>query len=372
LGISPATKDPRGDQYAGSQVCASCHAAVFNAYTHNNHNKTSSAVNSDSLKKLIDSSNGDFYFPDSSYIHVEEKDSLFIQEQLLKGKALRSEKIDISFGSAEKAQTYAYWKGSKSFQLPLTWFSSMHTWANSPGFPARRAYFDRVIEARCFECHATYIHKEFVQSGSLKVEEKLDRKTVIYGIGCERCHGPAAVHVQYHKSNPSASRAMYMVSIKSMSRRQQLDVCAACHSGNDQAAMKSLFAFIPGDTLANFYFPDFGNNKAEPDVHGKQMQMLAASLCYQRSEMTCNSCHDAHERETKLEMFITKCMNCHHQSAHALNRLKEQENGLISQNCIDCHMPLQESKTISFNSGAELKQIPYFLRTHRIAVYDNK
>jgi hypothetical protein len=69
--------------------------------------------------------------------------------------------------------------------------------------------------------------------------------------------------------------------------------------------------------------------------------------------------------------FIAKCMGCHQNSAHAAGMMKAGEPADSSQagNCISCHMPLQSSKTILFNNGAESKNIPYFIRTHRIAIY---
>src|SRR6186713_3166959 len=42
---------------------------------------------------------------------------------------------------------------------------------------------------------------------------------------------------------------------------------------------------------------------------------------------------------------------------------------LRTKNCIDCHMPLQTSKTITVNTGAGLTDIPYLIRTHRIGIY---
>jgi hypothetical protein len=60
-------------------------------------------------------------------------------------------------------------------------------------------------------------------------------------------------------------------------------------------------------------------------------------------------------------------MDCHQQSVHASSMMKE--NAMVTTNCIDCHMPLQSSKAISFNNGAGLKTIPYFLRTHKIGIY---
>lgn len=367
--------DPRGDQYAGSKVCAGCHGNISDTYVHSNHFRTSSEVSGEDPGKLMPSSNKPFYFTDSSYIRLEQTKNGLFQDYFTEGKKNISERSDVSFGSAEKAQTYAYWKENQLFQLPLTWFTSLNTWTNSPGFSARRAHYGRVITSRCFECHASYVDRQFVKSGPLSVTETLDRNSIVYGIDCERCHGPAAAHVQFQQNNPTVKTSRFITPIRSLTRQQQLDICATCHSGNDQSTQRTLFAFVPGDTLSHFLIPEFASDNHEPDVHGKQVQLLKSSLCFQKSDMTCTSCHNAHEPEkNKPTVFISKCMDCHQHSAHAVSSLKESEQkkrdfNLVSLSCIDCHMPLQTSKTIYFNTGTESKNIPYYIRTHKIAIY---
>jgi hypothetical protein len=356
--------DPRGAVYAGSKVCANCHKDIAASYEHTNHYKTSGEVNNDSLAKWAVASSKAIYYGDSSFVKVEEEHSSFFQSHIKNGKTVQSEKFAITIGSAEKAQTYGYWKDGQLFQLPLTYFAGIHSWTNSPGFPVAQAYFNRVILSRCFECHASYVEKTDIQTGPLQLSEKLIPASFVYGIDCERCHGPAAEHVQFHKENPTVKEAKHIVSINLLTRQQQLDLCASCHSGNDLDVQRTLFAFRPGDTLANFYFPHFGSGGKEPDVHGKQMQLLQASKCFQQSNMTCASCHTPHQPEVKQhEVYAAKCMNCHQQGEHVL----QMKAG--NKTCVNCHMPLQESKKLVFNNGTEAKRIPYYLRTHRIAVY---
>ena len=370
-------QDVRGEGYAGSHTCTKCHQSIADVYAHSNHYKTSSPVDPDGLKRLIaPAKNQDrFCFGDSSYIHIVEKKHALFQSLFIRERESTIASFDIAFGSAEKAQTYGYWKDSQLFQMPLTYFTSQGGWANSPGFPASHARYNRVITSRCFECHASFIDKQFVQTGALSISENLDPKSIVYGIDCERCHGPALEHVRFQEKNPSVKTAKYITRVGTLTRQQQLDICGTCHSGNDQSPRRSLFAFAPGDTLSHFFFPEFASDNHEPDVHGKQLQLLKSSLCFQKSDMTCNSCHNTHEPEkNKVVTFISKCMDCHQNSAHAVNSLKESEQtkrdfNLVSLSCIDCHMPLQTSKTIYFNNGAESKNIPYFIRTHKIAIY---
>lgn len=357
-------KDPRSPRYAGSNACGTCHKDIMQAHLNSSHYKTSAKISYNELKKMIGSAHNIVHYADSGKVWVEEKHSQFFQSYLAKGKAERSQQMDIAFGSGEKAQTYAYWKNEQLFQLPLTYFTAIQSWTNSPGYPTSTAYFDRVILSRCLECHASYVTKTDFQTGPLQVSEKLVANTIVFGIDCERCHGPAAEHIQFHQDNPAVKQARFITSIKRLTRQQQLDLCASCHSGNDLDVQRPLFAFKPGDTLSNFYYPYFGSGGSEPDVHGKQMQLLQSSKCFQLSQMTCKSCHDIHPlKENKPVVFTAKCMACHQDSEHAL----QMKTG--NKSCINCHMPLQASKSLNFNTGTEMKTIPYLLRTHRIAVY---
>jgi len=379
--------DPRGDQYAGAAVCASCHKDISQGYVHSHHFGTSSTVDAGAVRKLLAAMKGRYYFGDSSYIRIEADSYWLFQSYFVNGQKEGSGKFDIAIGSGEKAQTYASWKEDRLYQLPLTWFAGVNAWANSPGFPAGHANYGRVITSRCFECHVSYVSREMVQSGPLTVSEKLDRNSIVFGIDCERCHGPALEHVQFQLEHPEEKTAKYITRISALTRQQQLDVCAVCHSGNDQSRQRSLFAFVPGDTLSHYYMPDFGADNGEPDVHGKQLQLLRASRCFRSSSMTCTTCHSPHEpEENKMSIFVAKCMDCHQNSAHAVGIIKDNDQkkrdfNLVGPSCIDCHMPLQTSKIIhstgwsegpsgaDARGGGELKNIPYLLRTHKIAIY---
>jgi len=359
------SNDPRGTDYAGTATCVSCHKDIMSSFAHTNHYKTSSLASRDSLQKFIDTNNSLLYYADSSLVKLEKKHEQYFQSYMAGGKTRRTELMDIAIGSGEKAQTYAYWKGHELFQLPLTYYAATNSWTNSPGYSFDKPFFDRVILSRCFECHASYVSKTNVESGPMQVSEQLEPNSIVFGIDCERCHGPAAAHARFQQDHPADKTAKFITSINSLSRLQKLDLCGSCHSGNDRDVVMSLFAFKPGDTLSNFFLPQFGSgNSTEADVHGKQMQLLSSSKCFQQSTMTCMTCHDAHRSEDdQINVFVSKCMSCHNQSEHAKNMITG------TKTCIDCHMPLSPSKKLIFDNGVETKNISYMLRTHRIAVY---
>lgn len=360
--------DVRGENYAGAATCVKCHADISKSFLHNGHRNTSAPAGQENLLKFLQTDSNTFAFNQHMKVKVEKRDSGAYQVAYIDGKEIRAQKFDIVFGSGEKAFTYAYWNGNKMFQLPLSRFSEIKTWANSPGFPINVMYFDRPITSRCLECHTTYLKTQSKQVSALSIDEEMEKGSLIYGIDCERCHGPAKQHVVFHTDNPDEKAPKFITIYKTLTRRQKMDACAVCHSGNTLTTIQSVFNFQPGDDLKNFYAQDFVSfSGANPDVHGNQSAMLEGSVCYQKSEMTCQSCHNSHENiKGNLTIYSQRCISCHQTQKHSQETLAK---GSLKTNCIDCHMPMMASKLISFQTAGNKNVNPYLLRSHRIAVY---
>ena len=111
--------------------------------------------------------------------------------------------MDITLGSGRQGQTYLFWQENVLFQLPVSYHAPSDSWSNSPGYPTDQILFNRSVSARCLECHATYFKSGKPTDGN----ETFDRKQVMLGVDCERCHGPAARHVTFHLKNPSGRKA---------------------------------------------------------------------------------------------------------------------------------------------------------------------
>src|SRR5438045_8937759 len=124
-------------------------------------------------------------------------------------------------------QSYLYGKDDHLYQLPITYFTAANAWSNSPGFPDK-VRFDRMITSRCLECHTTFIKKI---SSPEEENEKFDSQKIMYGVDCEKCHGPAAKHVEFQTQNPKINTAKYIINPAKLSRQQNLDLCALCHGG---------------------------------------------------------------------------------------------------------------------------------------------
>jgi hypothetical protein len=361
--------DPRGNVYAGSASCRKCHQAICDEYVATAHYNTTRRSSDKNPMGDFGAGKNSYTYDSSTKIIMEHRDSGFFQVLYVNGRETEAHRFDIEFGM-HHAQTSLYWEGDKSFELPVSYYASINGWATSPGFSSTQVNFKRFIGKNCFECHSSYIDNKMT-AVSMNIEEHLDKNSLITGIDCERCHGPALNHVNFHSTYPDIRLAKYIVSPKSLSRQQMLDACGVCHSGNDKQKEISTFSFKMGDTLANFFLPWGSRHKAntEFDVHGNQAQLLAESKCFLVSNsLNCITCHDPHKNASAdLKLYSEKCINCHKHADHP--SLSDSAKNLVKSNCIDCHMPLQASQAITFQLAGSNEKSAYQLRTHRIAIY---
>lgn len=363
----PKPADPRGPLYASTPTCITCHKEIYESYAGTAHANTSS------LKAPDTATNNTFHFGNNVAVKMEKEDTILYQTVYTNGRQTEKQPVDVTIGSGRKAQTYLYWKEGQYFQLPISWFVPAKSWANSPGFPADHPKFDRIIPSTCFGCHSSAVTVKDEISGVQKVE-KFEKREMIAGIDCQRCHGPAAQHVKYHTEHPEVKEARYMVTIDTLSNMRQLDMCALCHSGL-KPFQKSPFAFKPGDALAEYLLPTvpFPQKPSEMDVHGNQYQLLAASQCFiqSRQTMNCSSCHNPHVTErTDMQLFSQRCMSCHQPESHNFCTDKALPAKTLQQNCIDCHMPALPSSSIALLTNGQKSPTPDSIRTHLIAVYN--
>ncbi|MBO9681378.1 MAG: hypothetical protein J7502_01685 [Flavisolibacter sp.] len=363
--------DPRGAAYAGADQCVACHKNISHSFSNTAHNKSSAPASDKTVKgNFVFDKNEYFYRPDVK-VAMEQRDSGLYQVAYKNNIERQATRMDIAIGSGRKAQTYLYWYDDNVYQLPVSWFVPANSWVNSPGYPATQVRFDRNVPIGCFECHSSYIKLKSNEVVGSNVLDNLDRNQVIYGIDCERCHGPAAEHVIFHKEHPEEKSPRNIVGYSALTRQQKIDMCAQCHSGT-QTILKTIFDFKPGDTLLNNFFAKSTHiNVDELDVHGNQTQLLMASQCFIESKtLTCTSCHNTHVSERdRMKIFSQRCMNCHNQANHNFCSLASSSKTLITDNCIDCHMPAKPSKSITLLSNGQASPLADLVRTHYIKVY---
>ncbi len=365
---APDAENINFQQFAGASTCANCHKDVYEKHLHSAHYLSSQPAFEKYIKGSFEPSQNAFAFSPDIVVKMEKRKDGYYQVEYDKGVEKKAKPFDIVVGSGTMGQSYLYWLNNLLFQLPITYFTAANQWSNSPGFPDT-VVFNRLITSRCMECHSTYLN---TISSPGKEPEQFDHNQILFGVQCEKCHGPAANHVNYQMQHPGDSVAKYIINPATFTRIQKLEMCALCHGGRLQKTKPS-FKFTAGDDLSKFFVidsaaPDPGNI----DVHGNQYGLLRASKCFRMSStLTCSTCHDVHENERgKKAVFSQRCLTCHSDEQHEkICKLSKNLGATISTNCIDCHMPLKKSKAIAVFLPDANVATAALIRSHFISIY---
>ena len=360
---SSAENNSNSSAFVGDEACRLCHQLQTSTYFETAHHLTSRMPDQNSmLGKFNDGANILKTSTPSIYYQMTATNEGYFESAVEElspfRKVSHTERIDLVFGSGRRGQTYLFWKGDRLLELPVSYWTELDGWINSPGFPDGSPRFDKPVLPRCLECHSGRF-EQLPQS-----ENSYLSSSLVLGITCERCHGAGREHVLFRASKTPARSGIQdaIVNPALLPRDRQIDICAFCHAGPGKPLAPAL-SFAPGGVLEDYvqipYTPD-----AAIDVHGNQAQLLARSRCFQGSAMTCTTCHDVHKRQRDAAAFSSHCLTCHKPKDCAKFR---KLGRAIASDCVDCHMPLEESEVlISHTSGRKLKP---WVRNHRIGVY---
>jgi len=353
--------------YVGDDACRTCHAEHVDTFHRTAHARTSSTADEHSIlgkfapgENILKTANPALFFRMDEKVadgRASEKEPAFFQTAV-QGKppntTSHTERFALVVGSGGKGQTYLFWKQDQLFQLPVSYWTNLG-WVNSPGYRDGFANFDRPIIPRCLECHATYFD-------ALSPPNHYSSAGFTLGIQCEKCHGPGREHISREASKSAASAASAILNPARFPRDRQMDLCAWCHAGHGEASLPT-FSYIPGEPLEKYIELPRPDPDAPLDVHGSQIEMLKQSRCFAASTMTCLTCHDVHATQHDLADFSKRCLACHKPDSATFSKAGHR----VSTNCIDCHMPMQETGLIVFEWNG--RKVRPQVRNHWIKVY---
>ena len=186
-----------GKRFAGSESCVPCHGSIYRTHLITAHANTSALANDSTLLGSFGTENDQIYLTGSQVKMVKE-DGVHYQNTVMRGRAkpLKESPISIVIGSGVKGQSHLTWQQDSLYQLQVSYFTATDDWINSPGFPEYP--FKRPITDECIKYHVT-----FAKNNSFTGKTNTyDKGSFIYGISCERCHGPLQAHVDHHTNDP--------------------------------------------------------------------------------------------------------------------------------------------------------------------------
>jgi len=340
--------------FVGAEACAACHRERFEAFSKTAHHQTSKPANLDTVMGPWDPPTNRMETDDPrlSFTMTHAGDQLQQVVQLADWQLTLP--VDMIFGSGNLAQTYLYWHGDALYEAHVSYFPNSGRWIASPGFNPLEANYARPIRSFCMECHVTYITEK-------RRPNSYYPDTVVWGISCERCHGPGKQHIDYHNQNPEQTQANHIVLPSELPRERQLDLCSQCHSGEFKLLDKP-FHFRPGDRIEEFHklaHPD----SDQPGVHtSNQSTRLKRSQCFQHSQMTCTTCHNPHQLQRgNTRAFSKACLKCHDVEHCGVQR----DPGVhLASDCISCHMPTTQNVDMDemVDKGMDVKSVDHFIR----------
>ena len=338
-------------QQAFGQPCAQCHREISESY------KSTGMGRSFSLPSAATVGTGAYYHaPSDSHFRVVERGGQFFQRRhqvdAAGGEVNVLEKaIDYVMGSGNSARTFLHrTPQDKLIELPLGWYAEKGGFfAMNPGYDRPdHDGFRRQISYDCMFCHNAYPK---IPAGKGKAfADSVYPGELPQGIDCARCHGSGEGHVK------KATRET-IVNPGRLSRERQMDVCMACHLESTSFSLPNAllrydrgpFSFEPGQPLAGFllnfdHAPGSGHEDKFEIV--SSAYRLRKSACFNRTTMTCTTCHNPHKAprgEEAATHYNGVCRQCH---TTAFERQVSAGKHTGLSNCIECHMPRRRTEDV--------------------------
>ena len=363
--------------YAEPASCGSCHADIAETYRltgmARSFSKVRIAAGADTVARL-------YHAASDRHYTIAARGGALVQRRhqigFGGGEANVAElTADYVIGSGNHARTYVHRAhDDRLLQLPISWYAEHGAqvgrgpqgalgalgalWAMSPGYD-RRAQLDfrRVIDEGCMSCHNAYPRDRVQDDGT----GPRFMGALPEGIDCQRCHGPGQRHLDAIAAGGVERARRAIVNPATLDRERQLEVCMQCHLEPTSSPLpfqvrrygQPPFSYRPGQPLSSsvIYF----DHAAATGQHGDKLEdkfeiaggayRLRKSACFQKSQMTCTTCHDPHDvprGEKAVEHYVAACRRCH-DAAHQRGVPRVAFEGPRAT-CLDCHMPKRRAE----------------------------
>jgi tetratricopeptide (TPR) repeat protein len=360
----------REGTYVGSAKCLECHEDEQHGYR-----QTGMGRSLATLDPAHEPPDAAVDHPPSSrrYEVVRREGQMFHRELMLAGAGSGSQPADAALlgeypishviGSGRHSRSYLLEIDDFLVESPLTWYESRQAWDMSPGYnvPYQQG-FQRPVDQGCLYCHVGRSRALAGTSHRMEIQEEW--------ISCERCHGPGSLHVARHDKGAKASPVdadgidRTIVNPRHLARDLSVDVCAQCHLRSTASIAvrgRELSQYRPGlpiDAFRTDYRLDVPPSQMTVVGHVEQLRL---SKCFEKSEMTCVTCHNPHDMprgDQRAAYYQAKCLSCHQREQCGVDPAVRQRES-ADNNCVVCHMP------------ASPTDIPHIAFTHhRIGIHE--
>jgi hypothetical protein len=359
-----------GVAFTGSKSCAGsgCHEAICRDYARTPHGTSMAPANAPSELAKVPQRITVYDKKLNRYFEVVREGSDLYQTQYQLDESgnrvfASAHKLEYAIGGHLTGNIYVIRWGQSLFQAPLSYYLRLNGWDLAPGYEAAPRPFNRPI-SRCFFCHNGQPEPVRNRDGMYRDPPF---RFMEYGIGCEVCHGPGALHLQELSKHPKRKFGKVDTTIVNpgrLSPRLADDICMNCHEGWASRVLqpgKGHLDFRPGtplyETVALFKVPvtiaqraELNRLEALPPVKGSMStplwfkhSLMAMSRCFHDSngQLRCSTCHIIHNpptEENKVAYYRERCFTCHTNESCKVS-LQERLRQEPANDCVGCHMP---------------------------------
>lgn len=354
--------------YVEDRACAICHGDLVRSYQ---EVAMSRAFYRPRPDRDIEDFGHSEYFHGPSQNHYQMlrrgDDLVFRRWQLdAEGRPLHEveQKVDWVLGSGNHSRVYLYRNpAGELYQLPLAWYTQEQAWGMAPGFDrANHLGLSRRVLRPCMFCHNAYPD---VPAGSdLYGEPPVYPADLPEGLGCQRCHGPAAEHVR--RAFAGAPRDQLRSSVVNPGRlepRLRDGVCFGCHFQPSVALPgvrrfgRGDYSFRPGEPLSDYVVAidvdEAGRSRSERFEINHHPYRLRQSRCYLASggALSCLTCHDPHRKVPEAERaahYRAACLGCHQIEDCRLEEMTGETRlpDVAPDDCVGCHMAKRRTEDV--------------------------
>lgn len=366
--------------YIGAEACGECHPDNYASW-HDSYHRTMTQVATaasaatafdDVVLEFADSSVGKVTLRQTGeqlWADFEEKDSL--------GRLHIKRRPIVMMTGSHHAQGYWYPSGESRdlMRFPFMYRMDQQRWitdrANFLIQPEEHllSHTEGVWNHLCDRCHTTRPQPRLEEDGHY------DTHVVDFGIACEACHGPGAVHAQ---SIADGDDEIGIVNPLSLSARRSAEVCGQCHAEVAFKTKKDYFNWVKnGDYYQSGESLEDHLKIKRADVHafwqdgmvrisGREFNGLLQSPCFTHDDpsrqMSCLSCHVMHQPvddprarkewandQLKYSMDSNRpglhnnqaCTQCHEEYVDEEKLVSHTHHAPTSAGsiCYNCHMP---------------------------------
>ena len=343
--------------YVGDSACASCHSKETKEWKGSHHDLAMKEPNDKTVVGDFDNATFELHGIKNSFYKKGKK--FFIRTDGEDGE-LHDYEVAYTFG-VYPLQQYLLKFPDGRYQVPdIAWDSRSKEEGGQRWFHIHQ---DEVIKAgdvlhwtginfnwnfMCADCHSTNLKKNYDPQ-----TKSYHTTWDVINVSCEACHGPASKHLAWtkqqegdpaHKGFPLSLQYkkgrwdVNTTTLKSTINRQEIEVCARCHSRRSQLDD----TFKPGDKFRDHYLPAqlteglyFADGKIQDEVY--VYNSFLQSKMYAKG-VTCSDCHNPHTLNRRAEGDKV-CFQCHKEQKYTSTTHHFHKEGSSGASCISCHMP---------------------------------